>query len=244
MKNIHSKLIAFILGTVLLTFSSCTNDDGYSLGEMWFEIATIEPLGDGAYYLRLDDGTKLWPAASNVIFTPKFGRAQVNYTKLSDKIGDYDHYIKVNGLQYILTKDIVKLTAENDETLGNDTIKVLEFWEGDDFLNIHFGYQAESNSILHSINMAEKSIQPDGSVNLEFRHNANGDNPRYGVLGLVAFDLRPYKNEERDSVNFVIKVNSFGGIKEYKFTYKYKNTDAKNSKKHVFDGELTSALYE
>ncbi|MGL5561604.1 MAG: hypothetical protein ACRDCN_03135, partial [Tannerellaceae bacterium] len=89
-----------------LLFSACNDDDGYSLDKFVIDIATVNPLPQGNYDLTLDDGQRLWVAATGIpgyrpIHTT---RAMVNFTLLSDTIGDYDHYVKVNYLEPILTK--------------------------------------------------------------------------------------------------------------------------------------------
>jgi len=78
------KVFAIATGLLfsLLVFNSClSDDDDYSLGNYWISIATVEPLTDNNYSLILDDGTKLWPAATNYPgYSPKDDqRALVNY---------------------------------------------------------------------------------------------------------------------------------------------------------------------
>ena len=77
----------FILSTVTLVlfvaigFQSCDDDDGYSLGDFWVDIATVETDDNSsAYWFILDDGTTLWPAASDIQYLPKQGqRIILNY---------------------------------------------------------------------------------------------------------------------------------------------------------------------
>lgn len=231
------KLFIKYLLTVLLLplFAGCASDDGYPLDRFWIEVASVVPLEGGGYYVKLDDGTTLWPAASAVTETPNtYSRAQVNYTILSDAQGEYDHYVKINYLSTFLTKNIVKLSSENEDVLGNDKIKILELWEGDDYLNIHFGVNIGGGGVQHSINLAEASVGEDGTVNLEFRHNANGDAENYGVKGLVAFDLRPYQQKDGKNIIFKITLNAFqGSDSEYIFTYNYTGTKNKSNQTAV-----------
>lgn len=228
MKLINKYLI--ILLASIPFFSGCANDDGYSLDKFWVEVASVVPIEGGGYYIKLDNGKKLWPAAPVAGAPTTYTRAQVNYTLLSDSIGDYDHSAKINYLGTILTKGILRSTDE--DVLGDDKIKILELWEGDDFLNIHFGVNVSGGNTLHSINMVDKGTDNEGIVNLEFRHNANGDAEKYGAKGLVAFDLRPYKNGRTSPVKFKITLNAFSGSdSEYIFTYNY--TGAKGRSYHA-----------
>lgn len=99
--------------------SCLDDDDSYSLGDIWIAVATVVPEGNNVYYLRLDDGDKLWPAATNYPnYQPKPNqRALVNFTILADStqsnLGGFSHYVKVNAIHNILTKSI----AKNEERL-------------------------------------------------------------------------------------------------------------------------------
>ena len=240
MKRINKYLLVLLASIPF--FVGCANDDGYSLDKFWVEVASVVPTGDGAYYIKLDDGTKLWPASSVAGVPTTYTRAQVNYTILSDSVGDYDHYVKVNYLSSILTKDILKLTPEQADSLGDDKIKILELWEGDDFLNIHFGVNVGVNGILHSINMVDNGLDSEGYINLEFKHNANGDASSYGAKGLIAFNLRPYQKTGANDIKFKVKLNAFSGSdSEYIFTYNYtgtKNNTSFHSEVEVYTDDL------
>ena len=93
-----------VLVMILTSSFSCNDSDGYSLSDFRISIATVIPEGQMAYSLLLDNGDKLWPAASDVVYRPQTDqRVFVNYTLLSDKKQDYDHFIKVNDIWNILT---------------------------------------------------------------------------------------------------------------------------------------------
>ncbi len=231
MKKIGFNLIVLFTFFATLVFTSCTDDDDYSLGKFVISLATVNPIDSqtGTYYLTMDDGTTLWPAASDVFYKPKADqRVWINFTLLSDSLSGYDHYIKINYLQDILTKNIVELTDENEEEIGNDPIKILDYWIGDNYLNIHFGYNTGGEKV-HTINLVQNTLQSAEeaeAVVLEFRHNKNDDPERYGVKGYAAFDLRPFQAADKGAIDFIIKVKDFDNKeKEYKITYKYDQTE-------------------
>lgn len=240
MKILNYILTLLISIISVATFTSCDND-GYSLDSFALSLATVNPINDnsGAYYLTLDDGTTLWPAASNIIYTPKANqRVIINYTLLSDQIGEYDHYAKINGLQEILTKQVINLTSENNDEVGNDPIKVLDLWTGDNYLNIHFGINVGGLQ-THTINLVRNKLDnkvisnKDGDIELEIRHNKNGDEEKYLLKNYSAFDLRPLQVAGRDSIKIVIKTLDFDGqTKTYPVTYKYK-IDQQNKNKYI-----------
>lgn len=228
-------LALIITVTGVLNFASCS-DDGYDLGNFTVSLATVNPIDTetGTYYLTLDNGATLWPAASNVNYSPKANqRVVVNYTLLSDQVGEYDHYVKINGLDEILTKDIINLTPENEEEVGNDLIKILDMWTGDDYLNIHFRINI-GGSITHTINLVQNQLEESGSqseenvIELELRHNANGDTEKYSITNYAAFDLRPFKATGAGSVKLVIKAKeSEEDSKTYTVTYNFNGSTAK-----------------
>jgi len=226
------KKIAFILivicTSIFAGFLTSCDDDGYSLGDIYApRLATVVPLGNDAYYLRLDNGTTMWDV-TGYHYKPKYNQRVIAYfTLLDHNVGSHDYYVKIHLLEEVLTKEVIDLTEHNKDSIGNDPIKILRHWVGDDYLNIEFGINVGGQKI-HYINLANNTaeIHPeDGKVYLEFRHNSNGDSSKKGANGIVAFDLRPYREENSDSIDFVIKVKDFDGEKTYQFTYKANTTE-------------------
>lgn len=207
-----------LLATIML--STC-DDDGYSLGDYWIELATVYPSGSDWYYLTLDDGTTLWPAAP--LYKPanlKYNeRAWVNFTILSDSISGFSHYVKVNDISYILTKDIAEdLGTKNDSVYGTAPVKMYEPWIGDGFLNVQFQFNAggEKSHFINLIRVADP--RSDSPYVFEFRHNAYNDPERFSQMGLVAFNLNSIDTGGKD-VKLIIKVRTFDGDKEISITY-------------------------
>ena len=98
MKTLRSFLL--VIGIALVSLAllpSCSDDDAYSLGDMWIAVATVVPEGNNVYYLRLDDGDKLWPAATNYPnYQPKPNHVLlVNFTIFADStqsnLGGFSH---------------------------------------------------------------------------------------------------------------------------------------------------------
>lgn len=217
----------FLLMTTLL-FTACFDDDGYSLDKFWVDIATIEnPEEKSAFFVRLDDNTLLWTAASNFVnYRPKDGqRVVANYTILWDKraTGLYDYDVKLNDVYEVLTKGIFYITPQTQDSIGNDSIKINDIWIGSKFLNVEFVYQGFEK--IHFINLVKDTTRTytDGKVHLEFRHNANDDPGIYNRWGLVSFDISSLKKNDADSVQLVVHVNVPNQIadKEYELTYRY-----------------------
>lgn len=227
MKTLRSFLLVLGIALVTLTFPSCLNDDdSYSLGDMWGAIATVVPQGNNSYYLRLDDGKTLWPAASNYPnYAPKADqRAFIYFTILSDSAQGFSHFIKVAAIHNILTKPIAKNEGvKNDSIYGKNPVHIPskdDIWVGDGYLNIYF-ITNWGGQKAHFINL----LQTDAEKNpyeLEFRHNAFDDPEITSGASRVAFNLSSLPDTKGETVDLTIKVKTFDGDKVY--TVKY-NTD-------------------
>lgn len=238
-KNYFSLFILFLFLTSFV-FTSCDDDDEYDLGRFTISLATVNPIDEqnGTYYLTLDNGTTLWPAASNAYYKPKNDqRVIVSFTLLSDSLSGYDHFVKINALQEILTKSIIDLTTENEEEIGYDPVKILDLWVGDNYLNIHYGINVGGEQI-HTLNLVQNKTNRNSNENeiiLELRHNSNGDPQRYGSNGYAAFDLREFKSEGQSSVKFIVKNLDFNDEeKVHNIIYKYNDiANSENIQKNI-----------
>lgn len=215
--------LRFIICLIVCGFvaASCNDDDGYSLDNFTVNIATVVD-SDDLFYLKLDNGQKLWVAAP-VMSKPKAERAIINYTLLSDNISNYDHAIRLNRISTVLTKDIIYIdpaNVEEQDSIGNDPIKIISIWEGGDYLNIKFGFNF-GEKYQHLVNMVADDADFDISnnpVRLEFRHNKYDDPELYGVQDYICFNLKQYKKAALEA-----------GINELKF--EIRALDFKNEEK-------------
>jgi hypothetical protein len=196
------------------------DDDGYSLGDHWWSIATARPLSDNAFYLTLDDGTTLWPAApTHIRFQPEHPqRVAIDYTLLGDKFQGYDHAIRLNLLDTVLTKAPVQdFGIKNDSVYGKDPVKISAIWVGDGFLNVSFQTRF-SGAFKHAVNLVNRAELSDVPYHLEFRHNAFGDTDGQWRSGLVAFDLSSLTSDS-STVKLHVFVDTYEGSKDYKLDY-------------------------
>lgn len=218
----------FVFALVPVLFTACFKDDGYSLDKYWVSIATVEnPDVKNTFFIRLDNNTLLWTAASNFQnYRPSDGqRIVANYSILWDKrsTGLYDYDVKLNDVYEVLTKGIFKITPETEDSIGNDPIHVVDMWIGRNFLNVEFVYQGFDK--VHFINLVHDStkVYDDGKTHLEFRHNANNDPQVFNRWGLVSFDISSLQSVAVDSVQLVIHVNvpNQTADKLYELTYRH-----------------------
>lgn len=232
-----SFVLLFVL-SIALSFVSC-EDDGYSLGDFVISLATVNTIdaNAGTYYLTMDNGTTLWPVNQTARSWPDKQRVLVNFTVLGDSIRGYDRPVRINSMREILTKDIEDLTEENSDEIGEDPVRIFDLWTGDHFLNIHFGFNT-AGTLKHRISLVHNLIEPvvdeNGTVVMEFRHNAFNDPQHFAVRNYAAFDLRPLQTEDEDFINLIIKVQDFSNeMKEYKVTYRYRNVDKSTDNRKI-----------
>jgi hypothetical protein len=218
-------------------------DEGYSLGNVWYSIATVVPSGlSHAYYLRLDHGTTLWPVATDIPwYVPKEKRrALAYYTILSDTYYDYDHAVKVLDLHDVLTKPVAQDRGEeNDSYFGNDPVTILDLWVGDGYLNVKFGF-TYGGSVKHFVNLVKR----DG-VNtpwyFEFRHHAYGDNAYTQRKGIVSFDLSSLETGGEE-IQLTIRVNTPEGEQDYTVKYNPGNSgQTTNAVERTLSGDIDFA---
>lgn len=217
-------LISSIFSIGILVLLLSCDDNSHSLGEFRINIATVVPEGENAYSLLLDNGTRLWPAATAVIYHPAYNqRVFLNYTILSGPQDGYDHYIKVNDIWNILTKQVIELTAQNEDSIGNDPVKANAVWVGGDYLNVSFMFNY-GGVRPHAINLVNNKLSPGntpGVTELEFRHNAYGSERDKFYEGFVCFDLKPLRVNNIDSVKLSVKVKEMTGETTYDVVYRY-----------------------
>ncbi|MCU4176203.1 hypothetical protein [Carboxylicivirga sp. N1Y90] len=226
----YGLLIAFL---AMGTFSCNDDSDNYSLSDMWITIGNIEDDPDNKL-ITTDGGTKLFVSApAGLDHGFELGdRLFINFTILADgKEGeDIDHYIKLNGYNEILTKEIVELSDDNAEEIGHDPIwfrnQSDDVYIANHFLNVDFMYEG-APWITHFINLVsdvENPTNEDGIPVLEIRHNANDDeytNPP--LRAFVSFDLKQLQEPGKTEVSFIVKSKGRSEAENFEksFTYKY-----------------------
>lgn len=233
------KVIFLILVGFLFVFNSCIDDDeGYSLSDVWIGFGIVEDTI--SYKIVLDDGEVLIPVAfggyghfyeNSYSGKPKEinkgDRVLVNFTILDDKVdnsGEIEaYYVKVNSVREILMKGILDITAENQDSIGNDPIEVEEHWVTNNLLNLQLKYWGREE--IHFINLAKKpgvltaAGQP---FELELRHNSNDDEKSIPFTALVSFELDSLQVAGIDSVRFKVKSTDYDGkSQEFSGVYKY-----------------------
>lgn len=100
------KLLWMAMLTLMLpALQSCDDNDGYSLGDIAVDWATVRVVGGDTYSLNADRWGTLWPAATAIPFyKPIDGQRVITYfNPLYDNYEGYDHAVKVEHNYNVLT---------------------------------------------------------------------------------------------------------------------------------------------
>lgn len=234
------KFIAFIFAimTTMPIFQSCLDDDNNPSD--LFVISTINMISQDSkdFYFTLDDGKKMYPSNGQGWNGSDFvegQRAFVTFNELEEPVGGYDYNVQVKQINKILTKDIVTMDDEEntEEKIGDDKINATYMWINKDkkYLTIEFQYYGTHNEDKkHFLNLvinnpvpaptADEEDVEDEYINLEFRHNSEGDYPQTLGEGYVSFKLDEIKNQMEGKKGLRIRVNTlYGGVKTYEVKF-------------------------
>lgn len=221
--------LSLLIIIVSVTFNACNTEEPETY---WYSYGTyFNPAEDANdFIVKLDNGTTLIPSLSEGIQSgvKDSSRVVVTYAIVSE-INDTLN-AKVVEVASILTKNILQLTLNNADSIGNDEVQLDddEIWLSEFHLNFVFGYYGGATT--HYINLVKpigEQLDENGRQILEFKHNENNDPYNYWILSVVSFDMRSIYAEGMDSINFVIHSNNFNNS-DYKWegTYYFNNTNA------------------
>lgn len=218
--------LLLILGVTSAIAISCNKGNST---ENYIGMATVQETTEGYDVFKVDNGPTL--LTSNLSVNGQDGRRVLLYYYLTGKPSTanapYDDIAYVTGYRWVLTKDVIQLTAENATQIGNDPF--FELYDMDiagGYLNAFFAILFDQ--VPHSINLVENTLNGPAVVGdqvaLELRQNAFGFNSGSGVYDIASFNLNKYKQYAIDNnltkLYFKVKMNFFNGIsKEINLVY-------------------------
>lgn len=235
MKKFKLIALAAVL-TLIPTLQSCLDNDDSNYPSL--AISTIKTLEgvDKGYYFGLDDNKKMYPGDTTAIHNYAIvegQRAFVYFHFLDEPKAGYDYNVKVQQIINILTKDIVDLTEENAEDIGDNKINATNFWITQGYLNIEFQYFGTNNpDKKHFLNLVRNTLATDengeeGYISLEFRHNIKSDTPDRLGEGYVSFKLDKIAEEMKDAKGLIVRVKTlYDGERFYKIDFKKEKSAA------------------
>lgn len=214
------KIVFGLLVGLVFVFTACNDDDGYSLGDIWVGFGVLSG-EQGEFNIIMDNNDKLVPVAATYPgWQNQFetgDRVLVNYTVLDDDLTEEPalYYVKVNGIEDILLKGIMDITEENADSIGNDPIIVEDYWMTDSLLSFKLKYWGLNE--IHFLNLVKQPGEltaEDQPIQLELRHNANGDENAVLYTAFVSFSLNDLRINELDSVQFEVMSSDYDDVTE------------------------------
>jgi hypothetical protein len=236
------KIIFGLLIGLMVVATGCLDEEGYSVNDMWVGFGMVEQVNSDPleYKINMDNGDVLVPVASGFAYPWYYAgsddhdsrlktgdRILVNYTILDDGVndeGEVDRYfVKINGVEKVLLKGILDITEETQDSIGNDPIIVKDVWMTDSLLNFELKYWGRY--MVHYINLVKEPGEltaDDQPIELELRHNDNGDVEDIPYAAYVSFNLEALKIEGLNSVQFRVTGTDYeGDLFEYEGEYSY-----------------------
>jgi hypothetical protein len=238
--------LVFLLGLLFIVSGCLDDEEGYSLNDIWIGFGMIEQVNSDPveYRIVMDNGNVLVPLASAYNLPWYYmgthdpesrlktgDRVLLNYTVIGDdgangeNISEY--YIRVNSVKKVLLKGILDITEENQDSIGNDPLIVREAWMAGGLLNFEVKYWGRYE--VHYLNLVKQPgglTAADQPIELELRHNANGDLEDIPYSAHVSFNLDQIQIEGLDSVQFRITATDYEGEQfEYEGTYNYDGSE-------------------
>lgn len=212
--------LTFIAFMILLlstpVLQSCL-DDWDNNDDTLFTIGTVKVLEGKDYYFALDEGSKLYPSDTSYVHNYAVldgQRAFVYFNKLEEKIDGYDYNARIRHIENILTKNVYSMPVDKADSIGDDRINATDLWITGEYLNIKYQlFHSNSTDKKHMLNLVinEASTGENdkpGYLSLEFRHNANKDEPSMLGTGLVSFKLTSIADLLKDKEGMNIRVKS------------------------------------
>lgn len=191
---------------------SCSNDDSNEFGNnRSIQLSTVEIQStNNSPYFVLDDGMKLWVTESLVPYSAlKAGsRVMINFTYLRYGNDGFNYFIRLNGFSVVPLQDVINLTPENQDSIGNVPVDIQKMWIGASYLNLNFFINLPTPK-QPIINLAVNRIEPpvdDGYAHLQLCYNNNGSTGSL-VLGFVSFALGEYASGDSSYKGLKVLVN-------------------------------------
>lgn len=233
---------------VMPALQSCSDDDGYSLGDftppLW---ATVRTTGN-AFYLDCDVWGTLWPVNTDLgWYKPAEGQRVITvFNPLYDNYEGFDHAVKLLRLQDVLTKEVETLTPETEEEFGNDPVLI---YQGDisisgGYMNIFFLQNLPSET-KHRISLLRPQDDrelygDDGYIHLELRYNDYDDVTGRRAYGAVSYNLGSL-DVTSETKGIKLKLNS---EKNGEVEVVFDKMESESNLKNVNDADVSKMLLQ
>lgn len=219
MKN--KNLLSLVAGCLLFCsflFTGCQDDyedryQGYGM---------VDRADDNTYRIKMDDYNILYPKESPIPSENLKDSMRLFVEYSIQDVRDSSFDVKILRAQEILTKSVVAYDTTILDSIGSDPIKKLGYWMAHDFLNFEFTYTCgyPVPNVKHMVNLLHHPLT-NGTLELEFRHNAFKDRQDQLVPGVVSFPIGQLLENSPKPVKIKVKYyDSVNSSRTIEFTYK------------------------
>lgn len=220
-----------LLGVILLCgLTSCGDDeDGYYVPYSYAVGDMVVEEGHSPYIL-LDDKKTMFPSNGDRLpsyLTKNGKRVIVNFTFLDGQREGYDYYIVVNDIDSVLVKNVIPITPETTDSIGNDPMNILSMWTSEKYLTVQFETRGLGRE-KHMINLVRDyseaaTLDEEGYLHLNLRHNRMDDpDLDHFLWGVASFRMDDIKSEFPDIKGLKIEVRTLhDGTRDYTCDFDY-----------------------
>ena len=199
-----------LLAMVLLV--ACSDDEGSD--PIFSKAGTINEtdINEFGFVVDLDNGMKLSPVTLYYKGdVENEERVIATYTVIAKTDIDSAN-VNMIDIEKIITKDILELTEQNQDSIGNDFIYTNKqsIWMSEKHLNILFEFYGQDS--VHLVNLVRpigKPVDGENRIILELKHNDKNDRQTYIYQGIMSFNLESLKEADEESVTFVLQTNDY-----------------------------------
>lgn len=227
MKNVKRLFLAMLLSACALSISSCQKEEPVRLFEAIVTVKVSEDMSSVVF--QITDDRVVYPVnIKPADMGPDEFRALIRYRKpTSEELlpgPNQEDMIYVDYLSKILTKDLAPDFGPegNEEAYRKDPVEIVNDWATiaeDGYLNLRFRTYWGDGGPTHLVNLVY-TPEEDNPYCVTFYHNENGDVHNYESDGIVAFRLSGLPDTNGQTVDLLLKWESFTGPKQALFKYK------------------------
>lgn len=225
-KSIFLTGLIIFIASIMLQSCKDDDDDVYYYNAYAYAIGNMVVNEGESPYLQLDSKKTMLLANTSIpsFFLENGRRVIINFSLLQENYMGYDYYIAINDIDTVLVKNIIPITPETADSIGNDPVNILDMWTSDEYLTIQFemkgaGEKKHMVNVVRDFSLSENPDK-DNYMQLEFRHNTE-DDPQIErrLWGIASFRLKDLAPQESNLSGLKIKVNTFKGEKTYNLKY-------------------------